>query len=190
MLGPDEVADTLLADARHRPDSYRAFYDHTRDDVITYFRWRVLDPEITAELVAETYAQLLRDLRRWTPRRGDARAYLFSIAQHRLIDWRRHHRVEQRHRRRLALTTPPWNDGGIDDADHRVDAHALAPQLWAAIAELTDTERTALELRVCHQLPYRDIADRLGCSEGAARVRVSRALTHLSDTIEPHTPTT
>jgi DNA-directed RNA polymerase specialized sigma24 family protein len=31
-------------------------------------------------------------------------------------------------------------------------------------------------LRVIHQLPYDEVAGRLGCSQNAARLRVSRAL--------------
>jgi DNA-directed RNA polymerase specialized sigma24 family protein len=39
-------------------------------------------------------------------------------------------------------------------------------------------------LRVGHDLPYAEVARRLGCSEGAARVRVTRALTRLADLLE------
>jgi DNA-directed RNA polymerase specialized sigma24 family protein len=37
---------------------------------------------------------------------------------------------------------------------------------------------------VVDELPYDEVARRLGCSEGAARVRVSRALTRLAETLE------
>ena len=44
--------------------------------------------------------------------------------------------------------------------------------------------RHALRLRIVDELPYVDIAARLGCSEGAARVRVSRGLTKLAGLLE------
>jgi DNA-directed RNA polymerase specialized sigma24 family protein len=33
-------------------------------------------------------------------------------------------------------------------------------------------------------LPYREVAKRLGCSEGAARVRVARGLARLAEILE------
>ena len=37
-------------------------------------------------------------------------------------------------------------------------------------------QRRALELRVIEQLDYEEVAGRLGCSQNAARLRVSRGL--------------
>jgi DNA-directed RNA polymerase specialized sigma24 family protein len=34
------------------------------------------------------------------------------------------------------------------------------------------------------ELPYREVAQRLGCSEAAARVRVARGLSRLADMLE------
>ena len=41
-------------------------------------------------------------------------------------------------------------------------------------------QRRALELRIVHGLPYDAVAGRLGCSQNAARLRVSRALRALT----------
>ena len=43
--------------------------------------------------------------------------------------------------------------------------------------------RERLELRIVHQLPYDAVAGRLGCSQNAARLRVSRALRALTTQI-------
>ena len=60
--------------------------------------------------------------------------------------------------------------------DDRSEAGALAPLLRHALRALPADQRRALELRVVHQLPYDAVAGRLGCSQNAARLRVSRAL--------------
>jgi len=58
----------------------------------------------------------------------------------------------------------------------------LSPR--AALAEALETlpehEREAVELRVVDELPYPDVAARLGVRPAAARLRVSRALRRLS----------
>jgi len=46
----------------------------------------------------------------------------------------------------------------------------------AALAGLQQSDREALELRVVEDRPYSEVASRLGCTQQAARLRVSRAL--------------
>ena len=44
------------------------------------------------------------------------------------------------------------------------------------VRALPTEQRKALELRVVQQLDYEEVAGALGCSQNAARLRVSRAL--------------
>ena len=76
-----------------------------------------------------------------------------------------------------------------DDQDlRRIEELAdLAPilvRLDQALSELPPESADAVRLRVRDELPYAEVARRLGCSEGAARVRVARALTRLADALE------
>ncbi len=48
-------------------------------------------------------------------------------------------------------------------------------EVWAALAALSDADRTVLLLREFHELPYADIASQLHISRGNAEVRVFRA---------------
>ena len=52
----------------------------------------------------------------------------------------------------------------------------MAPSLRRAVRALPAEQRRALELRVVQQLDYEEVAGALGCSQNAARLRVSRAL--------------
>ncbi len=45
---------------------------------------------------------------------------------------------------------------------------------------LPSEQRRALELRVIEQLDYDEVAGRLGCSQNAARLRVSRGVRSLT----------
>ena len=55
-----------------------------------------------------------------------------------------------------------------------------------AMATLSPGTRDAVRLRVVDELPYRDLAQRLGISETAARVRVSRGLSALAGLLDAH----
>ncbi len=69
----------------------------------------------------------------------------------------------------------------LDRIEQLVDSESLRRDVIRALDELTRTEGAALELRIIDELSYAEVAKRLGCTEGAARVRVSRGLVHLRD---------
>lgn len=60
--------------------------------------------------------------------------------------------------------------------------------LHDALRELSPALSQALILRVGHELSYDEVADRLGCSPGAARVRVARGLAALESRLEVASP--
>jgi RNA polymerase sigma-70 factor, ECF subfamily len=62
------------------------------------------------------------------------------------------------------------------------DEHRVA--LAAALEQMTGGERDAVHLRVVAELDYREIATRLGCTEGAARRRVHRGLARLNNLMQ------
>ena len=176
--------DELLRRARHASDAFATFYERTFDELLTYFRRRVFDAELAADLTAETYAQLLRNLRRFDPRRGTARQYLYGIAKNQHLMWQRKGVVSARHRHAVGLRElPDWSEDE-DAAVDRLDAARLTDAVREAMTALTAGERAAVEQRIVDGLPYRDIADALGCTEVAARVRVSRGLAKLAGALE------
>lgn len=58
------------------------------------------------------------------------------------------------------------------------------------LSRLSGEQREALQLRVVDELPYTVVATRLGISEQAARMRVSRALAALARAVEIASPPT
>ena len=122
------------------------------------------DNETAMDLTAETFAQALVSMGR--QRGGDHTAWLYGIARNLLFQYRRRARVEDAARRKLGMPDRDWSDYEVDD--RVVD-----------LGDLPDHERAALELHVVGELPYDDVAARLGITPGTARMRVHRALRRL-----------
>ena len=74
----------------------------------------------------------------------------------------------------LMVFVPPSSDEDILDSAAAIDA----------LKDLADDLRDAVVLRVIDQLDYQEIAAQLGCSAGAARVRVFRGLRQLSEVLK------
>jgi RNA polymerase sigma factor (sigma-70 family) len=135
---------------------------------------------IASELTAETFAQAALSLRSFRDEaNGSAAPWLHGIARNLLRRSYERERVETAARRRLRMPVEA-EDAELGRVEERDRAQRLEPSLAAALADLPATQRRALELRVVDELPYTEVAATLSCSEVAARIRVTRALSTLS----------
>jgi RNA polymerase sigma-70 factor (ECF subfamily) len=174
----------LIVASRRDPTRFRELYDRRAEDLLAYFYRRVLDAEVAADLLAETFAVAFERRGRFRDRGKPGGAWLYGIAAKELSHWYRRQAVELRAVKRLGMTVPPLDDESIARIEALVDSEAQRTAVAAALGRLPDGERTAVELRVVEELEYSEIATRLSCTEGAARVRVHRGLARLNGLME------
>jgi len=174
-----ETDAELVRRARRDPGAFGELYRRHAASLHAFVRSKA--PEAVAvELTAETFAQAALGLARFRDEAGgSAGPWLFGIARNLVRRYYERERVDDRARRRLGMPIRSY-EFDLDEVDERLDAERLMLPLSSALASLPEGQRDALELRVVAELPYRDVAERLGVSEGAARVRVLRALNSLT----------
>jgi RNA polymerase sigma factor (sigma-70 family) len=149
---------------------FQQVVDDLGPDLLRYLVAAV-GPQDAPDCFQETVVSALRAYPRLSDGAG-VRPWLFTIAHSRVVD---HHRAGSR--RPVPVERLP--DTGRNDPDPVDD------DLWSAVAELPDGQRSALVLRYVGGLRHREVAEVLGCSEAAARARVSDALKHLREEMEP-----
>jgi RNA polymerase sigma-70 factor (ECF subfamily) len=174
----------LIVASRTDPSRFRELYDRLADDLLAYFYRRVLDPEVAADLLAESFAVAFERRGKFKDRGKPGAAWLYGIAAKELSHWYRRQAVELRAVKRLGIAVPPLDDESIARIETLVDTEERRAAVAAALGRLPDSERTAVELRVVDELAYAEIAARLSCTEGAARVRVHRGLARLNRLME------
>jgi RNA polymerase sigma factor (sigma-70 family) len=167
--------EDLLQATPDDPEAFGVFYRRHVDAVLAFFRVRTGDPELAADLMAETFAAALLAAPRFKRRREPAAAWLFTIGRRKLIDSWRRGRVEDAARRKLGLEPMELDDGGLARIDAMVDEERDPLPLVELMGRLPDDQREALRLRVLDEREYADIARELRCSEAVIRQRVSRA---------------
>jgi RNA polymerase sigma factor (sigma-70 family) len=171
----------LLAAATNDPQAFREFYDRYAVWVRTWLQRQTGSESAALDLTAETFAQAWHSLRRFRDLAdGSAAPWLFGIARNLLRQYHKHNRIETAARKRLGLPLAFAESEEYDRVDERISASSLRPALESAVGALPQEQRKALELRVVQQLSYDEVAGRLGCSQNAARLRVSRALRALT----------
>jgi RNA polymerase sigma factor (sigma-70 family) len=169
----------LLADADADPAAFAELYER---HVFSVYRW--LDRRmgwLAADLTAETFTRAWLHRERFQDDRGgSALPWLLRIAGRLVTDAARHDRVETRARERLGLPTEPTADDGHDEVERRLSPRRM---LERCLAELPAHERDAIDLRIIDELKYDEVARRLNIRPAAARLRVSRALGRLRQTV-------
>lgn len=77
----------------------------------------------------------------------------------------------------------------VERKHQRPDAPALAfppdvDEVWSALGQLSERQRSALVLRFYEDLPYEEIASVLGCRLGTAKSLVHRGLAALKEVLD------
>ena len=170
-MGTTALTDEVLL-AGGDPAAFERFYVKHVETLLGFFARRTRDPELAADLTAETFAAALAGRRRYRPEAGPASAWLYGIALHKLTDAQRRGYAEQRARRRMGMERL-----ALDDEDYaRIDSLAEAAGASALLEELVPEQRDAVRAHVLEGRGYRDIAASLDTSETVVRKRVSRGL--------------
>jgi RNA polymerase sigma-70 factor (ECF subfamily) len=181
---PDTQTDRqLLEEARAgRGEMFEIVYRRHHAVVLAFLARRVEQPELAADLMAETFASLLalvRDPQRAVP--PIPVAWLLVTARNLLIDSQRRGTVDDRARRRLAMQPVVLDDRDLE----RVEEISAETDLMRELAVRLDPDQLqALRLRVLDEREYPEIAAQLRCSESVVRKRVSRALGVLRSAME------
>ena len=145
---------------------FQRLLDEHAEPVLRFLRGTV-GPDEADDCFQETFIAALRAYPR-LDHGEELRAWLMTIARRKALD---HHRAAARRPRPVdELPEPSRNGHATEDA--AVDAGGL----WRAVGELPEGQRSALCLRYAAGLRYLEIAVALGCSEEAARRRVSDGL--------------
>jgi RNA polymerase sigma factor (sigma-70 family) len=129
-------------------------------------------PSDAEDCLQETLISALRAYPRL--REGsNVRAWLFTIARNKAMD---EHRSRGRRPLPVAASFEPARPAGAQHDD----------SLWAAVATLPPKQRAAVALRFVNDMPHREIAQVLECSEEAARRSLYEGLSKLREVLDEH----
>jgi RNA polymerase sigma factor (sigma-70 family) len=185
VRGDRELSDEdLLVGTPERPELFGVFYRRHLRSVLAYLVHRTGEREIAADLCAEVFAAALEGLERFDAQQGPARAWLFGIAQHKLLESWRRGRVEDAARRRLGMPPRELSDEDLLRVEELVDLDRRGGLALALVEGLPADQHEAIVARVLQERDYSDIARELRCSEAVVRQRVSRGLSRLRSGME------
>jgi RNA polymerase sigma factor (sigma-70 family) len=174
----------LLTLSRTRPEAFGEFYRRHAEDLLRFFARRTLDPDVAAELTAETFAQAFASRLRFRDRGQGGVGWLYAIGRHQLGRFYRHGAVDARARARLGMPRREVSNEDYERIEELIDSEGVRDAVAEAFATLPAGQREAMTFRVIEGLTYQEVAQRLRCTEQTARARVSRGLRKLGQLLE------
>lgn len=179
MIEEAVTDERLLHDARTDPDAFTRFYRRHAASLLGHLVRRTGDPELGADLTAQTFACTLEGIERFDPERGSGVNWLFGFARHQLLRTLQRGYVERRARDRLGMGRLELDDEALERILALADSESTKLRLADALDALPPDQRAALDARVLDEADYSDIARASGTAEATIRKLVSRALESL-----------
>lgn len=197
----DPRAELLDRVRRHDADALGEFLVASHNGLVAFIERqlgaalrRKVEPD---DIVQEVSIEAVRTFSEANFDQREPFSWLCQIAEHRIID--AHRRFFSAQKRDAGREVPLGSPGG--DSQHAAVIDMLVvsmttptaalsrqgreAQLYAALAKLSLEEQQALRLRYVEGLPSKEIASRLGKSDGAVRVMLTRALDRLQKVLGP-----
>jgi RNA polymerase sigma-70 factor (ECF subfamily) len=148
---------------------FLAAYDAYADELYRFCVLKVSDRERAEDLVQDVYTRFWQVLRDGTSP-DNTRAFLYTIARNRIIDW---------YRKKKEGSLDALQEAGIDFAGsgaREILDHVEMERLLEAINELDEPSRDVLLLRFMEGWTPAEIAELNKESANAVSVRLNRAL--------------
>lgn len=193
MSNPDQVSRFSSS------DDLAAFIEAHRRQLLSYVDRNIgpalksrLEPE---DIVQEVIISALAAPEQFNAEGRDPFRLLCQLAEQRIIDAHRHHVGAKKRSasREVSMDAPAGGGDGFGFVDLLVASITSPSQAFShdqkefrlqqAIADLNDEQKEILRLRFVEGLPTKDIAERMGKSDGAIRVMLTRTVAQLQEVL-------
>jgi RNA polymerase sigma factor (sigma-70 family) len=156
-----------------RGEEFERLYEEHAQGLLGFLAYRTGDRALAEDLLADTFERVLRARRRFDPRKGSRKTWIYSIALNLLRDQIRRKEAEGRAVERVREPAA-GGTGSIDEVAER-------DELARALAELSEEERDAIALRFGGDMTVPEIARLTGEKLTTVEGRVYRGLRKLRE---------
>ena len=170
---------TKIAEERS-DDAFQKLYSEYAPRVKTYMMQQGADPALAEELAQETLLTVWRKASQYSPDRGTAAAWIFTIARNLRIDRLRKDVRWQSLPDEQAEAIP--SEAAGQDEMVLIDQRRVRVQ--AALADLPPDQRTVVTLAYIEGLSHSEIAEKLSTPIGTIKSRMRLAYQKVRDALE------
>jgi RNA polymerase sigma-70 factor (ECF subfamily) len=135
--------------------------------------------QFAQDVVQETFLAVWQSAGRFDPSKGAVAPWLYSLARHKAIDLVRREANVRKRTADVDLSFEP----APDDVDREAWLRIRRDRVRTAITELSELQRTAIELAFFRGLTHVEVAEELDIPLGTAKTRIRSGLLRLRDVL-------
>jgi len=171
---PNDESQLIDRAKRHDPEAISELYNRHVDRIFQYVKYRTDDVAVAEDITADVFVRALEALAQYNDYGVPFVAWLYRIAQARVIDhWRRRQRRTTVPLGDAELVEPPADDdSNLDILQQR--------RLAEAIRLLTEEQQQVITLKFIQGLGNAEIAQVMDKTEGAVKALQRRGLEALA----------
>lgn len=192
--GDDSDEGLMLRYQKGEVRAFEVLLTRHRRPVFNFILRFVGEPAQAEDLLQETFLRVIKGADAYQ-RQAKFTTWLYTIARNLCVDASR----RGKHRKAYSLDVPMDHDAGKDGAtlldvvadktagtDRKVISKELHGRLHSAIAKLSEDQREVFLMREFLDMPFRDIAEVVGCPENTVKSRMRYALEKLRGELEEY----
>lgn len=160
-----------MTPALHTESGFKAFYLEYAEGLRNFMYYKTGDIQQAEDLMQEAFVRLWQKRTEIQPEK--AKSFLFTVANNLFLDKVRHQKVVRN------FELEPRSDRDKESPEYQMEVQEFKKQLEEALANLSEGSREVFLMNRLEDLPYREIAERLGISQKAVEKRMSKALKEL-----------
>jgi RNA polymerase sigma-70 factor (ECF subfamily) len=180
-LSVRDVSESYLIERAkaYNEEALSELYRRHANAIFRYVYYRVGDQAVAEDLVGDIFVRALEGLPTYQDTGRPFEAWLYRIAQARVVDHYRRKNV-----RRLAPLDERLPAGDAADLDQLVAHQDDVRRVWEALHDLTEDQQQVISLRFIAGYSTAETSDMLGKTEGAVKALQHRALASLRRLLE------
>lgn len=172
----DHIGELLERIARGDQDAFARLYDLLSPRVFGLIMRVLVDRSQSEEVLQEVFLEIWQSAARFTPKRGQGRSWVLTIAHRRAVDRVRSSQASSDRDVRAGfrdLDVP--HDGVVEQVELRIEGRKVV----AALATLPEPQREALTLAYFGGYSQSEIAALVGAPLGTVKTRMRDGLSRL-----------
>jgi RNA polymerase sigma-70 factor (ECF subfamily) len=169
-------AELLLRTGAGDGEAFAELYRRVAPRVLRLALRRLPDRGRAEDAAQETFAAIWRSAATYRPERGPASPWMFAVARNAIVNQTRS-RID-------AIAEVTDSHSGEPGPAEQAEAEWVSRRIHRALEELSDRERTLIELAYWGGLTQSEIATRLSVPLGTVKTQTRGALARLADLLD------